>query len=71
MSRKANCYDSAAMESSFGTLKAEFFCLSSLESVDALEARIKQYIHYYSHKRIKTKLNGLSPVMYRFQPAQT
>jgi putative transposase len=70
MSRKANCYDNAAMESFFGTLKAEFFRLNSFESVDALKAGIKQYIHYYNHKRIKIKLNGLSPVMYRSQPAQ-
>ena len=71
MSRRANCYDNAAMESFFGTLKAEFFRLNRFESIDALKAGIKQYIHYYNHKRIKTKLNGLSPVMYRTQPAQT
>ncbi|MCI1593495.1 MULTISPECIES: IS3 family transposase, partial [Bacillaceae] len=23
------------------------------------------YIHYYNHKRIKTKLKGMSPVQYR------
>jgi transposase InsO family protein len=71
MSRKANCYDNAAMESFFGTLKAEFFRLSRFESIDELKAGIRQYIHYYNHKRIKLKLNGLSPVMYRTQPAQT
>ncbi|WP_189385065.1 IS3 family transposase, partial [Advenella faeciporci] len=26
-----------------------------------------EYIHYYNHKRIKLKLNGLSPVQYRTQ----
>ncbi|WP_310368141.1 IS3 family transposase, partial [Neobacillus drentensis] len=26
-----------------------------------------RYIHYYNHKRIKTKLKGLSPVQYRTQ----
>ncbi|MDB5802958.1 MAG: integrase core domain protein, partial [Betaproteobacteria bacterium] len=26
------------------------------------------YIHYYNHRRIKLKLNGLSPVQYRTQP---
>ncbi|MCG7400974.1 IS3 family transposase, partial [Caballeronia zhejiangensis] len=25
-------------------------------------------IHYYNHHRIKLKLKGLSPVMYRTQP---
>lgn len=70
MSRKGNCHDNAAMESFFGTLKSEFFYLNRFESVEALQAGIKQYIHYYNHKRIRLKLNGLSPVMYRTQPSQ-
>jgi putative transposase len=68
MSRKANCYDNAAMEGFFGILKAEFFRLNKFESIDALKAGIKQYIHYYNHERIKLKLKGLSPVKYRTQP---
>jgi transposase InsO family protein len=71
MSRKANCYDNAAMESFFGTLKSEFFRLNRFESVDALKAGIRQYIRYYNHERIKLKLNGLSPVAYRTQPSKT
>jgi putative transposase len=70
MSRRANCYDNATMESFFGTLKSEFFRLNRFESVDALKAGIKQYIYYYNHKRIRLKLNGLSPVMYRTQPSR-
>src|SRR3954452_20429851 len=58
----------AAMESFFGTLKSEFFRLNRFASIDDLKAGIRQYIHYYNHKRIKLKLNGLSPVMYRTQP---
>jgi putative transposase len=68
MSRKANCYDNAAMEGFFGILKAEFFHLNTFENIDALKTGITQYIHYYNHERIKLKLNGLSPVMYRTQP---
>lgn len=67
MSRKGNCLDNAAMESFFGTLKAEFFHLNRFESVDQLQAGICQYIHYYNHDRIKLKLKGLSPVQYRAQ----
>jgi transposase InsO family protein len=70
MSRKANCYDNAAMESFFGTLKSELFRLNRFESVDALKAGIRQYIRYYNHERIKLKLNGLSPVAYRTQPSK-
>jgi putative transposase len=67
MSRRGNCLDNAAMESFFGTLKAEFFYLNKFKSLDALEKGIKAYIHYYNHERIKLKLKGLSPVQYRTQ----
>lgn len=67
MSRKGNCLDNAAMESFFGTLKAEFFHLNHFESIEQLQAGIEQYIHYYNHDRIKLKLKGLSPVRYRTQ----
>ena len=67
MSRKANCLDNAAMESFFGTLKAEFFHLRRFENIEQLQAGIRQYIHYYNHERIKLKLKGLSPVQYRTQ----
>ena len=65
MSRKGNCLDNAAMESFFGTLKAEFFHLGRFDSIAELEAGLQRYIHYYNHERIKLKLKGLSPVQYR------
>ncbi|WP_250508364.1 IS3 family transposase [Caballeronia sp. GAFFF3] len=68
MSRKGNCHDNATMESFFGTLKSEFFYPNRFESIEALQAGIRRYIHYYNHHRIKLKLKGLSPVMYRTQP---
>ncbi len=71
MSRKGNCLDNAAMESFFGTLKSEFFYLSCFEDIEQLQAGIRQYIHYYNHDRIKTKLKGLSPVQYRTQAFST
>ncbi|CAM5279060.1 Putative transposase OS=Eoetvoesiella caeni OX=645616 GN=DFR37_1491 PE=4 SV=1 [Eoetvoesiella caeni] len=67
MSRKGNCLDNAAMESFFGTLKSEFFYLNRFDSIEQLQAGIRQYIHYYNNDRIKTKLKGLSPVQYRIQ----
>lgn len=68
MSRKGNCLDNAAMESFFGTLKSELFYLNEFDSVEQLQAGIRQYIHYYNHERIRLKLKGLSPVQYRTQP---
>lgn len=69
MSRKGNCLDNAAMESFFGTLKSEYFYLNKFDSVERLEDGLRQYIHYYNHERIRSKLKGLSPVQYRTQPS--
>jgi putative transposase len=68
MSRKGNCLDNAAMESFFGTLKAEFFYLNKFASIEELQKKLHAYIHYYNHDRISLKLKGLSPVEYRTQP---
>jgi putative transposase len=67
MSRKGNCHDNAAMESFFGTLKAEFFHLNKFTSIEHLQTGLAEYIHYYNHDRIKMKLGGLSPAQYRTQ----
>jgi transposase InsO family protein len=67
MSRKGNCFDNAAIESFFGTLKAEYFHLERPDSVDALEAGVHDYVHYYNRERIKVGLQGLSPVEYRLR----
>lgn len=67
MSRKGNCYDNAAMESFFGTLKAEYFRLNRFESIEELKSGLSRYIRYYNHQRIKMGLNGMSPVKFRTQ----
>ncbi|WP_371928030.1 IS3 family transposase [Moraxella sp. FZLJ2109] len=69
MSRKGNCLDNAVIESFFGTLKEEIFFHDKHQrrftSIDELKQAIDEYIHYYNHDRIKSKLKGLSPVKYR------
>ena len=67
MSRKGNCLDNAAMESFFGTLKSEYFHLNKFDSLEELEAGLKDYIRYYNQDRIRLKLNGLSPIEYRLR----
>lgn len=69
MSRRGNCLDNAAIESFFGTLKAECYYLNEYESVEHLRQDIVKYIDYYNHMRIKEKLGGLSPVQYRLSQA--
>ncbi len=67
MSRKVNCLDNALMEVFFATLKYETIYIEKPKSIEALEKQIREYIHYYNHKRIQLKLKGLSPVEYRIQ----
>ena len=67
MSRKGNCFDNAVIESFFGTLKAEYFHLATLDSLEELEAGVHNYIYYYNHERIKLGLQGVSPVEYRLR----
>lgn len=67
MSRKGNCLDNAVMENFFGLLKSELLYLKEFDSMEHFKIELENYIHYYNHKRIKTKLKGLSPVQYRVQ----
>lgn len=65
MSRKGNCYDNAVIENFFGILKSEFLNYQDFKNVEHFKEELRKYIHYYNHKRIKTKLKGKSPVKYR------
>ena len=65
MSRKGNCLDNAVIENFFGLLKSELLYLQEFESMEHFTLELEKYIYYYNHKRIKTKLKGLSPVEYR------
>ena len=67
MSRKGNCLDNSPMENFFGLLKQEMFYCEEYKTIEELEVAIREYIDWYNNKRIKTKLNGLSPVEYRLQ----
>ena len=67
MSRKGNCFDNAAVENFFSILKSEMFYNHRFESVQHFKQQLRDYIHWYNHKRIKTKLKRLSPVNCRIQ----
>lgn len=69
MSRKGNCLDNAVIENFFGILKSEMFYLKEFTSTAELEKDIATYINYYNNKRVKHRLNGLSPVQYRTKAA--
>jgi putative transposase len=67
MSRRGSCFDNAVIESFFGTLKAEYYHLATLDGIETLEAGVDDYIRYYNHERIKLGFQGLSPVEYRLR----
>ena len=69
MSRKGNCLDNSPMENFFGILKQEMFYGEDFRSYEHLINEIEKYIKWYNEDRIKTKLNGMSPVMYRLHSA--
>jgi transposase InsO family protein len=60
MSRAANCYDNAFMESCFGTIKTE---LEMTEYQDSPQARhdVASYLAYYNQERRHSSLNYRSP----------
>jgi transposase InsO family protein len=66
MSRAANCYDNAFMESCFGTIKTE---LEMTEYQNSREARqdIASYLAYYNHDRRHSSLSYLSPADFEVQ----
>ncbi|MBF1764185.1 MAG: IS3 family transposase [Veillonella sp.] len=65
MSRRGNCLDNSPMENFFAILKQEMYYDNTFHSYDELKMAIENYIMYYNTKRIKEKLNWLSPVDYR------
>jgi putative transposase len=66
MSRAANCYDNAFMESCFGTIKTE---LEMTEYPDSTTARgdIASYLSYYNHDRRHSSLDYLAPAQFEAQ----
>lgn len=52
------------VDSAMRTLCLPYCTLSMTLPTDELIEAIDEYIHYYSHKRIKLKLKGLSPIDY-------
>lgn len=65
MSRKGNCLDNAMMENFFGIMKAELLYLQEFADMDHFKKELDRYIYYYNNSRIKLRLNGLSPVLFR------
>lgn len=63
MSRAGNCYDNAAMESFWSTLKQELVYREHFATRAQAKARLFDYIEvFYNRQRLHSALNYLSPV---------
>lgn len=71
MSRKGNCLDNSVMENFFGIMKSELLYANQFKSMQHFKEELKKYIEWYNNKRIKTKLNGRSPVQTRIMFMKT
>ena len=67
MSRRGNCLDNAMMENFFALMKNELLYVKQFKSVEQFERELKRYIWWYNNKRIKLRLKGMSPAIYRAQ----
>ena len=66
MSRAANCYDNAFMESCFGTIKTELE-MTEYQSSRLARLDIASYLAYYNHDRRHSSLNYLTPATFEVQ----
>ena len=48
-------------------MKNELLYLHKWDSMKQFKAALREYVDYYNNKRIKLRLNGLSPIQYRTQ----
>ncbi|HCT2495806.1 TPA: IS3 family transposase [Pseudomonas aeruginosa] len=61
-SRRGNCWDNAAMESFFRSLKAERVYLTRYASYQEAKADLFDDIRFYNHRRRHSTLGYLSPM---------
>lgn len=70
-SRRGNCWDNAAMESFFRSLKAERVYLTRYASYQEAKTDLFDYIRFYNHRRRHSTLGYLSPMEFERRNASS
>lgn len=70
-SRLVNCWDNAAMESFFRSLKAERVYLTRYASYQKAKTDLFDYIRFYNHCRRHSTLGYLSPMEFERRNARS
>jgi len=71
MSRKANPYDNAPMESFFRLLKVEHVYKRTFATLGQAAASLQKWFDYYNICRRHSALGGMSPLMYEIRRNQS
>lgn len=67
MSRKANCYDNAPMESFWSRMKAELYEHFPFRNVEHAAAIVNEYIHqYYNNVRLHSSIGFRPPIEFEY-----
>ena len=70
MSGKGNCYDNAAVETLFKTLKAELIWRHTWDTRDQVILALFQYINgFYNSRRRHSAIGGVSPITFERKTA--
>ena len=65
MSKKGTCLDNSKAENFFSIIKNEFYYTQTFKDEKDFRKKLEEYIKYYNEKRIKERLNWMSPIEYR------
>jgi transposase InsO family protein len=65
LSRKANPWDNAVAEATFKLYKAEFVYRESFGTIEELQVKLSEYVHWFNNVRIHSTLGYLTPVEFK------
>ena len=71
MSRRANCWDNAVVESFFSSLKAEAIPARPWPDCAAAASAIREYVDFYNHRRLHSTLGYRSPSAFEREISMT